>query len=116
MVLDYYTNDESIITIREDDVNSLKNMENIKEIIDELLLNKDSLINIIGVSMILDMKMEYKSIIVIFTWIIVDIKKKSKLYNSILHFYNENEEEIKRESVPRCIFSLVESSIYYFIL
>lgn len=111
MILKYYTNDESIICISDEDIDVLKNEDNLNDIIDELLINKDSIINIIGLCMILDLKLEYKSINLLNIINIVDLKKKAKLYNNILHFYNEKEGEIKRESIPRCVYTLIENGI-----
>lgn len=64
LILKYYTNDDCVINIKYDDINKLKETENLKEILFELLSNEDEIINIIGLTLIIDLNLNYESIVV----------------------------------------------------
>lgn len=64
LILKYYTNDDCVINIKYDDINKLKETENLKEILFELLSSEDEIINIIGLTLIIDLNLNYESIVV----------------------------------------------------
>lgn len=63
MIIKYYTSDECIINIIDEDINMLKERDDLNKIIFELLSNEDTIINMIGLTIIIDMKIDYESII-----------------------------------------------------
>lgn len=65
MIIKYYTSDECIINIIDEDINMLKERDDLNKIIFELLSNEDTIINMIGLTIIIDMKIDYDSIIYI---------------------------------------------------
>lgn len=64
LILKYYTNDDCVINVKYDDINKLKETENLKEILFELLSSEDEIINIIGLTLIIDLNLNYESIVV----------------------------------------------------
>lgn len=64
LILKYYTNDDCVINIKYDDINKLKETEDLKEILFELLSSEDEIINIIGLTLIIDLNLNYESIVV----------------------------------------------------
>lgn len=68
MIIKYYTSDECIINIIDEDINMLKERDDLNKIIFELLSNEDTIINMIGLTIIIDMKIDYDSIIYIPTY------------------------------------------------
>lgn len=68
MIIKYYTSDECIINIIDEDINMLKERDDLNKIIFELLSNEDTIINMIGLTIIIDMKIDYESIIYIPTY------------------------------------------------
>lgn len=68
MIIKYYTSDECIINIIDEDINMLKEIDDLNKIIFELLSNEDTIINMIGLTIIIDMKIDYDSIIYIPTY------------------------------------------------
>lgn len=87
------------------------------EIILELLSNKDAIVNMIGLTIIIDMKIDYESIIYIYQPIIKIVERslKSKLFNKLLNFYIENKQNRKSENIPKCLFMFIENGIYIYI-
>lgn len=64
LILKYYTNDDCVINVKDEDLNILKETEDLKEILFELLSSEDEIINIIGLTMIIDLNLNYESIVV----------------------------------------------------
>lgn len=64
LILKYYTNDDCVINVKDEDLNILKETEDLKEILFELLSSEDEIINIIGLTLIIDLNLNYESIVV----------------------------------------------------
>lgn len=92
----------------------LKERDDLNKIIFELLSNEDTIINMIGLTIIIDMNIDYDSIIYIYPLIIkiVEYNLKSKLFNKLLNFYIENIHNKKRENIPKCLFIFIKDGIY----